>query len=78
MTTTADIIATGLFDAAWYCEHYPDIVTAGIEPVEHYVRYGQAEGRLPNAYFDQAAYQATVGQTGSLTPLLHLPDISNA
>ena len=35
------------FDAAWYLVAYPDVAAAGIEPLEHYVRYGQGEGRLP-------------------------------
>lgn len=35
------------FDPAWYVAAYPDVARANIEPLEHYVRHGQAEGRLP-------------------------------
>lgn len=32
--------ATGLFDEEWYCKEYPDIKAVGMDPVEHFVRYG--------------------------------------
>ncbi|MGP9535205.1 MULTISPECIES: glycosyltransferase [unclassified Halomonas] len=35
------------FDAEWYLTAYPDVAQAGIEPWEHYLRHGKAEGRLP-------------------------------
>jgi hypothetical protein len=37
----------GLFDPTWYLEKYPDVKSAGVDPAEHYVRYGAREGRLP-------------------------------
>jgi hypothetical protein len=39
----------GLFDPIWYLEKYPDVKKAGVDPAEHYVRHGAAEGRLPRA-----------------------------
>ena len=40
------------FDAVWYLEHNPDVVEGGMDPYEHYLLYGKAEGRMPA--FDKA------------------------
>ncbi|MDN3235205.1 rhamnan synthesis F family protein [Pseudomonas sp. WAC2] len=34
------------FDRLFYLEQYPDVRNAGIDPAEHYLRYGLREGRL--------------------------------
>lgn len=34
------------FDAEYYLENYPDIAAAGVDPYEHFVMQGRAEGRL--------------------------------
>ncbi|MGF6425633.1 glycosyltransferase involved in cell wall biosynthesis [Bradyrhizobium elkanii] len=34
------------FDGDWYLRNYPDVAASGINPLVHYVRFGQAEGRL--------------------------------
>ena len=44
----ATVRRSGLFDASWYLEHYPDVAQAGIDPIKHYVLFGAREGRLPN------------------------------
>jgi len=51
------INSSGLFDAAFYTTHYPDL-PAGSDPVLHYVVSGAAEGRDPNPAFDTAVYLA--------------------
>ena len=33
------------FDRDWYLKEYPDIARAGIDPLDHYVRYGIKESR---------------------------------
>lgn len=33
------------FDTAWYVEHYEDVAQEGINPLVHYLKYGQKEGR---------------------------------
>ena len=43
---------SGLFDAKWYLEAYPDVESAGADPLMHYCNYGWKEGRRPNFYFD--------------------------
>lgn len=34
------------FDSVFYCENYPDVVAAGVDPYSHFVNFGAAEGRL--------------------------------
>lgn len=36
---------SGIFDSEWYLKEYPDVARLGIEPVEHYVRWGWKLGR---------------------------------
>lgn len=35
------------FDSDWYCQQYPDIAEAGVDPYRHYINHGIKEGRLP-------------------------------
>lgn len=35
----------GLFDSAGYLARYPDVAGSGMDALEHYIRYGMAEGR---------------------------------
>ena len=35
------------FDSEWYCQQYPDIAEAGVDPYRHYINHGIKEGRLP-------------------------------
>jgi GT2 family glycosyltransferase/glycosyltransferase involved in cell wall biosynthesis len=48
--------ASGQFDAAWYLNQYPDVVSLGMDPVEHYVRFGALLRRNPSARFDTGFY----------------------
>jgi|GEM_PF-1659655 len=62
-----------LFDAAWYLGQNPDVAATGIDPLEHYVKWGAGEGRNPNPLFDAAWYLARnpdVAGAG-LSPLEH-------
>ncbi len=63
----------GLFDAAWYVAAYPDVKTSGIDPFEHYVRFGAAEGRDPGPEFDTDFYLAKYPDVAAagLNPLEH-------
>ena len=63
----------GFFDAEWYRARYPDIAGAGLDPLDHFVRHGVAEGRDPNQWFDNAWYREhypDVAASG-INPLLH-------
>ncbi len=44
---TATILASGAFDAEWYLEAYPDVKILGMDPLEHYIRFGETMGRSP-------------------------------
>lgn len=70
----ARIIAkSGLFDAAWYLKENPDIAASKIDPLQHYVRFGAAEGRNPHPHFDTRAYverNPEVARSG-MNPLAH-------
>ena len=33
------------FNAKWYLENNPDVASSGMDPFEHYITYGKAEGR---------------------------------
>lgn len=43
--TYATLRQRGIFDADKYCDMYPDVPAAGMDPLEHYVRHGMQEGR---------------------------------
>ncbi|MGP9632692.1 hypothetical protein ACT3R7_06465 [Halomonas sp. AOP43-A1-21] len=69
----ATIKQSSLFDAQWYCEQYPDVTTSGIEPAEHYLKFGAIEGRNPSEKFDTLYYlceYSDVAVSGQ-NPLLH-------
>lgn len=66
----AAIAASGLFDAAWYLDTYPDVASAGLDPLEHYCRHGRLEHRAPNAYFDALWYRVRCEIPPDATALL--------
>jgi O-antigen biosynthesis protein len=37
------------FDPDFYLAEYPDVAAAGVDPLDHYLRHGRAEGRLPRS-----------------------------
>jgi 2-polyprenyl-3-methyl-5-hydroxy-6-metoxy-1,4-benzoquinol methylase len=45
-----------LFDTGYYLRTYPDVAAAGVDPYEHYIHFGAAEGRDPQALFDTTYY----------------------
>jgi hypothetical protein len=40
---------SGHFDAEWYLEQNEDVARGGMDPLEHFLKYGLKEGRKPNA-----------------------------
>src|SRR5262245_60572297 len=67
------IKASGLFDADWYLETYPDVAARGVDPVRHYVQHGAREGRDPNRLFSSSWYLASYPDVAAagLNPLTH-------
>jgi len=51
-----EIEASGLFDERWYRSVYRDVAALPISPLEHYLRFGSAMGRLPSLAFDSVRY----------------------
>jgi GT2 family glycosyltransferase len=49
---------SGLFDSLWYVLDNPDVSKSGIDPLSHFVKHGDAEGRAPGPEFNSAAYAA--------------------
>lgn len=43
-------------DRRAYLEAHQDVAAAGVDPLLHYQRWGEAEGRNPNALFDERWY----------------------
>lgn len=67
------LIASDLFDEAWYVKHYPDVGAAGVGPALHYVMYGADEGRNPSSLFNTQWYLANYPdvQNSGANPLVH-------
>ncbi len=67
------LLESRLFDERFYLEQNQDVPRSRIDPVEHYLRWGAAAGRDPNAVFDTDWYLAQnpdLASSGS-NPLLH-------
>lgn len=63
---------TGLFDPEWYLEQNPDVVASSIQPLRHYVAYGDREGRSPMPLFSPQFYKSRAdGRTKHINSLLH-------
>ncbi len=45
-----------LFDENWYLKQYPDVRSARMDPIEHYVLHGWREGRNPAPWFNTSFY----------------------
>ncbi len=61
------------FDSAWYLSQNPDVAARGMDPIEHYVRFGALEERDPGPTFSTMRYIAfnpDVAASG-LNPLVH-------
>ncbi|HVZ08212.1 hypothetical protein [Rhodopila sp.] len=68
-----ELSRSGLFDRDFYARRNSDVTAAGLDPLEHFVRWGWQEGRWPNRYFDPAWYRlanADLAAAG-IDPLLH-------
>jgi glycosyltransferase involved in cell wall biosynthesis len=62
-----------LFDERFYITHYPDVLTSGLSPLDHYVQTGSNAGYRPNAYFDDNYYRDTNPdiKSAGTNPLVH-------
>lgn len=72
--TDAELVkSSALFDANYYLTQNPDVAAAGVDPVEHYLHYGAAEGREPSIQFSGSAYQQLYPDVllSGVNPLVH-------
>ena len=67
------LLAANLFDATWYRAHYPDVASAEMDPLVHFLEHGSFEGRSPGPGFDTIAYLARYPDVmaGGLEPWVH-------
>jgi GT2 family glycosyltransferase/glycosyltransferase involved in cell wall biosynthesis len=64
---------SGLFDSVWYLAQYPDVGLLGLDPVEHYLKFGTLLLREPGPHFNGQQYleaNPDVALQG-MNPLLH-------
>lgn len=67
------VASSGFFDADWYVRKYPDIEARKLDPLQHFVDFGSAEGRSPGPQFDADWYlkrYVDVREAG-VEPLFH-------
>ena len=64
---------SNLFDELFYLNSNLDVKKKGIDPLEHYLLFGEIEGRKPNPMFDPIWYlenNVDVKNSG-ISPFLH-------
>jgi len=59
-----------LFDSEWYLSQYPDVLSAGVDPVKHYLTHGWIENRNPSAAFETTRYIESHPEI-NMCPLVH-------
>jgi hypothetical protein len=59
------------FDRDWYLVRNPDVRQVGIDPLAHYRRYGEAEGRFPSPWFNPVWYRQAYDIPVEQSPLEH-------
>lgn len=59
------------FDPQWYCTNYPQMHTAGRNPLYDYVTCGEKEGAWPSPLFNADWYRAQHGLPVEESPLRH-------
>lgn len=52
-----EIAASDLFDAQFYLNANPDVAASLMDPILHYVRYGEHESRDPSPAFSIELYR---------------------
>ena len=59
-------------DVAFYTDKYPDVANAGMDPVDHYYKFGWREQRDPSATFDAMSYKNdTLNGSLDINPVTH-------
>jgi O-antigen biosynthesis protein len=68
------------FDGEWYLEANKDVADAGMDPLQHFLDYGEGEGRDPSRAFSTSYYRETYMQDEPLgaSPLRHFMKVGRA
>lgn len=61
--------SSGIFDAGWYLDRYPDVRRSGVDPLSHFIDFGIAEGRAPNPSLETASLHKPVFKNREMEPL---------
>ena len=69
-TPVEAIADAGVFDAEFYRSQVPGL-PVGMDPIEHYVSKGAAEGLNPSSMFDSSFYKAMIPAIRRRNPLAH-------
>lgn len=67
------ILNSGLFDEEYYLSRNPDVERSRMDPITHYVRYGEAEMRQPSAALDIATLRSVYGSKHILYQYINMP-----
>jgi O-antigen biosynthesis protein len=61
------------FDAEWYLTINKDVADAGVDPFQHFLSHGEAEGRNPSKHFSTTFYRETymAGESRDASALDH-------
>lgn len=66
------ISKSNLLNKKWYLEKYKDVSLLGMDPIEHYLKYGAYMGRDPSTNFSAAFYKENfLDKKSNENPLLH-------
>ncbi|WP_457942096.1 glycosyltransferase [Vreelandella alkaliphila] len=62
-----------VFDAQWYAQKYKDVVSSGLDPYAHFLKYGHKMLRDPSPNFSSFFYYETnpIVKKKGLNPVLH-------
>lgn len=72
--------ASSLFDAEWYLMTHADVAQENMDPAEHYIKFGAAEGRDPSPHFNTGWYlqvNPDVAES-AINPLIHFMEHGRA
>lgn len=60
----ATLLSSGLFDGEWYTKQYPDVSASGLDPLEHFLRFGLELGRDPGPQHSERFLSVASGTGG--------------
>ncbi len=68
-----EIFDSGLFDAAWYKKHYPDVDKSGLDSLDHFLRFGVLMRRSPGPNFNTRFYLSAYPDVAAsdFIPIVH-------